>query len=342
MIVQRRLPLVAVVVLASRAMLINTAWAAVVYAAYTFGNMTMLRIPFLPIATIGTAVAFYVGFKNNAAYDRFWEGRKIWGGIVNTSRMWTTSVLAYVEPGVDTAAAKLARKQLVYRQLAWINSLRVQLRSKSRFNDSPARGTKRRLERDAEHMRNDWDQEVSAFVDDDERTELSQCANAATHLLARQGIELAKLVDAGRLDIFRQLELMKLVEALYTLQGKCERIKNTPFPRQYAEFSRWFTRLFIVLVPFGLLETFADHAQTTGETLASVTAAIPMLLSSALIAWVFTMMDGVGDASEDPFERSMNDVPMNALCRTIEIDLRQLLGETELPPREQAAGMILY
>lgn len=343
MIVLRRLGWRRILGIASISISINGMWAAIVYSLYTFGGLTILRMPFLPIATIGTAVAFYVGFKNNAAYDRFWEGRKIWGGIVNASRTWASTVLCYVDPGNEDDSARQARRALVYRQLAWVNSLRVQLRKKSRFEDAPVRGTKARLARDAVMMRNDWDKELKPFIEDEERDHIRELANPATHLLARQSLELAKLVKAGHLDMFRQLELMKIIEALYAYQGKSERIKNTPFPRQYAEFSRWFTRVFIFLVPFGLLEIFADHMTHNGVSLESVTAAFPMIASSGLIAWVFSMMEGIGDASEDPFERSMNDVPMNALSRTIEIDLRSMLGETDLPESEQpAAGFILY
>lgn len=341
MIIKRRLGWSQILGIAAFMIATSSAWAAIVYALYVYADLTILRIPFLPIATIGTAVAFYVGFKNNAAYDRFWEGRKIWGGIVNASRTWGGAVLAYVDP--DGAGAGELQRALVYRQLAWINSLRVQLRKTSRFEAAPSRGTRRRLDRDRTHMRNEWDEEIAPFVDDEERAQLATVANPASHLLHRQGLELARLVQDGHLDMFRQLDLMKTIETLYGLQGQCERIKNTPFPRQYAEFSRWFTRVFVFLVPFGLLEIFADHVSHTGVSLASVTAAIPMVASSGLISWVFLMMEGIGDSSEDPFERSMNDVPMNALCRTIEIDLRSMLGETELPPPESpAAGFVMY
>ena len=54
---------------------------------------------------------------------------------------------------------------------------------------------------------------------------------------------------------------------------------------------------------------------------------------SMLISWIFTTMEIVGDTSEDPFENFINDVPMTALCRTIEIDLREMLEETDLPPK---------
>ena len=96
MIIERRFPLRTMLLLASRNLMISALWSLTIYLAYSEIGLTILRVPFLPIATVGTAVAFYVGFKNNAAYDRFWEGRKIWGGIVNASRTWATAVQAYV------------------------------------------------------------------------------------------------------------------------------------------------------------------------------------------------------------------------------------------------------
>ncbi|MBK07042.1 MAG: hypothetical protein CL920_32350 [Deltaproteobacteria bacterium] len=342
MIVRRRLPFRRIAYFATYLASIGGIWSAVVYVLYTYAGLKFLRIPFLPIATIGTAVAFYVGFKNNAAYERFWEGRKIWGGIVNSSRTWANFVMSYIHPGSDEPASAEKRKELIYRQLAWINALRLQLRRTSRFFDKPARATKKRLDNHAEHMRNDWDKEIAPFLDEDEFKELSAMANTATHLLTKQGTELAELVRNEKLDLFHQIAMMEIIEELYTLQGKCERIKNTPFPRLYGEYSRWFTRIFVLLIPFGLLDVFASHAAKLAPGLETFLPILPMILSSALISWVFFSMESIGDASEDPFERSMNDVPMNALCRTIEIDLRQMLGETDLPEKEQPIDDLLY
>ena len=342
MILTRRISWKVVILLGLRTGMFAGPWAVLVYVLYAHAGLHFLRVPFLPIATVGTAVAFYVGFKNNAAYERFWEGRKIWGGIVNASRTWATSVVSYVDAGDPGHAALETRRELVYRHLAWVNALRLQLRRTTRFHDKPARSTRRRLERHAEHMRNDWDAELRPFLDANELAEVSAKANSATHLLTRQATRITGLVKAQRLDLFHQIAMMETVTELYSLQGQCERIKNTPFPRQYAEFSRVFTLLLGFLVPFGLLDVFGDHVERSMTTLETLTPVIPMLLSSWLITWVFTTMEGVGDASEDPFERSMNDVPMNALCRTIEIDLRQMLGETEVPPKEAAVDDILY
>ena len=317
-------------------------WAMLVFAGYAYLDLDWLRVPFLPISTIGTAVAFYVGFKNNSSYDRFWEGRKIWGGVVNTSRTWGTTVMSYVQPDDDSEEAAAVRRRLMYRHLAWINALRLQLRKTSRFYEKPARRTKRRLKRHADAMRNNWDQEISSWLSENEHEEFKACKNPATHMLMRQGTELRDLKATGRVDLFHQIAMMDLVEEMYALQGKCERIKNTPYPRMYAEMSRIFTRVFVVLVPFGMLDVFAEHIRNASAGAETAAWLAPMVFSSALVTWVFTSMEAGGDATEDPFERSVSDVPMNALCRTIEIDLREMLGETSLPEKEPAHDGILY
>lgn len=319
-------------------------WALVVYGLYAVAGLDVLRIPFLPLSTIGIAVSFYVGFKNNASYDRFWEGRKIWGGVVNTSRSWGTAVTSYVLPQDRSEQAHQIREALVYRHLAWINAVRLQLRRRSRFEDAPSMSTKRRLNKHREHMRNDWDTEMAPFLSPEELAKHSARGNPATQILNTQGAELAGLLKNGQLDLFHQIALMDLITEMYTLQGKAERIKNTPLPRQYAEYSRVLVKVFIMLAPFGLLDVFAENiAAATGVGEQSVYL-VPFLASAALIGWTFEFMENVGDASEDPFERSMNDVPMNALTRTIERDLRAMLGEDEagLPPKEESVDGILY
>lgn len=345
MFATRRLPAPLALLFSLRSTTRALIWASAVFGLYAVADLQFLRVPFQPLSTIGIAVSFYLGFKNNSSYDRFWEGRKIWGGVVNASRSWATGVMSYVRPGDDSDEAVALRRVLIYRHLAWINALRLQLRKTSRFFDRPARSTRKRLDAHAEHMRNDWDKEISPFLSAAEMVSLSARINPATHMLTRQGTHLAEEHSAGRLDTFHQVALMEIVTELYALQGKCERIKNTPLPRQYAEFSRIFTRVFVFLVPFGLLDVFADHVDAATASLTDqLIWIVPLLVSSVLISWVFETMESVGDASEDPFERSMNDVPMNALCRAIERDLRQMLDEPDdqIPPTEKVIDHILY
>jgi putative membrane protein len=279
-------------------------------------------LPIAPLGTIGVAVAFYVGFKNSQSYDRFWEARKVWGGIVNVSRAWGNQVLTFVSshhsPGpVDESRVQRIQCSMIYRHLAWINVLRFQLRRKTPWAFIPKRNAKKFMqETDIESMRT----QMKGLLEDKERQIVCSQANAATQLLRWQSEELKRVHEEDCLtEEFRLMRMMDLITEMYTLQGQCERIKNTPFPRQYAYFSGVFVIIFLALLPLGIVGEMADRG-------AMIWLTVPV---SVIISWIFWTMEGVGDSSEDPFENFINDVPMTALCRTIEIDLRQMLGETE-------------
>jgi len=128
------------------------------------------------------------------------------------------------------------------------------------------------------------------------------------------------------------MELQKLFNDFYTHQGKAERIKKFPLPRQYASVSFIFVGLFIFLLPFGMVSEF----HKLGEW--AMWFSIPF---TVIIGWVYIMMELVGDYSENPFEGLGNDIPMLSLCRIIEIDLREMLGETDLPPGIEPINGIL-
>lgn len=311
-------------------LLFFTIWASIVvwYYHHMDHHDINIAIPFLPLSTIGIAVAFYIGFKNNASYDRFWEARKIWGGIVNYSRTWGNQVVNFITSYEAKAAMSdeelaLTHRILIYRHIAWLNALRLQLRQPSSFSIKVHKSVKSLGISSPE--RKHWDEEVGTLLPKEEYECLVDFKNTATQIIRKQGEHLKELVhEKGLSDSFRHMEMMRALEEFYNLQGKCERIKNTPFPRQYAFFSKVFTWIFILLLPLGLVGQFADM----GHTFIFLT--IPF---SVLISWIFITMEIVGDNSEDPFEGFINDVPMTALCRTIEIDLREMIGETELPPK---------
>ena len=282
-------------------------------------------LPIAPISTIGVAVAFYIGFKNNQSYDRFWEGRKIWGGIVNVSRSWANQVLSFIsthhsDQSISDENVQQIQRELIYRHLAWINALRFQLRKKTPFAYSPRGAARKYMQPTGVNAMREC---IDKLLPEDELTILCGKKNPATHLLRNQSNQLRIAVEQQRLtEEFRLISMMNLITEMYTLQGKCERIKNTPFPRQYAYFSWVFTWIFVALLPFGIVGELMSHG--TGMTW----LAVPL---SVLISWIFLTMETVGDSSEDPFENFVNDVPMTALCRTIEIDLREMLGEDDVP-----------
>jgi putative membrane protein len=316
------------------ALLPITAYASAIVAAHTFGGMDWLKLPALPVGVLGTAASFYLGFKGSAAYERMWEARKIWGGIVNSSRTWGTFVTTlvtdqFVEGKVEGTVEDVHR-ELVYRHVAWLAALRLQLRKpkpwehRARWNDH-YRGLFGTLDVSDERLLG----EIEPLIGTDESAALLGKRNRATQLIQAQAIRLKDLRMEGRIEDFRHLEMANLLEEFYTLQGKCERIKNFPLPRQYASANHWFVMAFILLLPLALVGAFAEAASTP----LYLWGVVP---TTAVIGWVFYAWDQTLEYTENPFEGLINDIPMNALSRTIEIDLREMLGETDLPPAIEA------
>ncbi|MCF0050716.1 hypothetical protein LXM25_11650 [Dyadobacter sp. LJ53] len=293
----------------------------------------ILGISFVPIGLIGTAVAFYVGFKNNSSYERLWEARRIWGAIVNASRTWGTLSATYIQPLPDKAGydEKQVRKQLIHRHIAYINAVRIQLRAKSVWDDKDS-VARHIVQEQAGNDDATLQQSLNNFLPAGEVQYFLSKKNPATHIMKAQAAQLDEVFRIGAINELFYFHMMNLVQEFYTQQGAAERIKNFPFPRQYAYFSKLFVWLFIAILPFGLINEFAK----LGPGL--LWLAIP---SYMIIAWVFYTMEVVGDTSENPFENAINDIPMTAICRTIEIDLREMLDETNIPAPLTAVNNIL-
>ncbi len=314
-------------------------YSAGIFAMYHFLGWHFIDIPFQPLSVIGIAVAFYIGFKNTQSYDRFWEARKIWGGIVNYSRTWGIQVLSFVKTE-DSDVDRKTHTQMIHRQIAWINALRVQLRQPRPWTLRENAQVEKMHDRHDE--RNPSCNEAYNYVPMREFSDLKKRVNPATHLVKNQALAVQKLRTDNVIDGFQEDQLQSVLEEFYNLQGKCERIKNTPFPRQYAYFSKVFTWIFVLLLPFGLLNVFEQHLETIANETAQVWVLFLYIPLAMLIMWIFTTMEIVGDNSEDPFEGRVNDVSMTALCRTIEIDLRDMLDEKDLPEPVQPKDNILY
>ena len=336
MFTTKRVPFYVVFPFALRSVVLFLAYSILICVLYSVAGWTFLAIPFVPVATIGTAVAFYVGFKSNSSYDRLWEARRIWGSLTNASRSWGIMVLDYItnrdtrNPLPEEGLQEIKR-ELIYRHLAFLTALRVQLRQKPvwELHRDPAHEV---VERIKEFRQCSLDKELSRFLSDRDIEQLIKHPNPATVLMRQQSDRLRQLRDEQYITDYYHVDLERMLVEFYNQQGACERIKSFPFPRQYAFFSYVFVWLFIAVLPFGLL---TEMARTSSW---HVWLTVPFF---TVIAWIFNTMEIVGDTSENPFENSINDVPMTAICRNIEIDLRDMLGEMELPKRIQSINNIL-
>lgn len=324
----------------------HIAWLTLYMGAFAtlyYFEILTIAIPWLPVSIVGTAVAFYVGFKNSQSYDRMWEARKIWGGIVNDSRTWGMMVDGFItnlfaENKLSQEELHQVKERLIYRHIAWLYAHRSQL-----LVDMPwehisqgghiARVAKIYQEKFGIGLVNDEVTQISLsrFLPPDEYTRLVAAQNTATQIINEQSRDLTRLREQKIIEDFRHMEMVEVLRTLYELQGRNERIKKFPFPRQYANMSRYFTGIFIFLFPFSMIPELMKFGNIGW-------LAVPI---AVLVGWIYIMMEIIGDYSENPFQGMANDIPMLSLCRTIEIDLLEMLGKTDLPPPIKAKDGIL-
>jgi putative membrane protein len=247
------------------------------------------RITLPALSLMGLALGIFLGFRNNTSYDRFWEGRKLWGALVNTSRGWARDVLTFYEPAGPVATDHA--KQQVVRGIAFVQSLRLALRGQQDLSS------------------------LGAYISPEELRDVSGKLNRpdAVLLIMARGNEEAR--QQGWLTDFRFLRLAERLSQLSDIQGGCERILNTPIPHSYSILIHRIVAIYVFVLPFGLVDTL--HYLT------------PLVV--LMVAYTFLGLDAVGDEIEDPFGEDLNDLPLSTLSRMIEINMRQSLGETDVP-----------
>lgn len=288
-----------------------------------------LALPWEPVSIIGIALAFYLGFKNNSSYDRLWEARKIWGGLVNDSRSLGAATISFVQ-GDNKAAIQ---KELIYRHIAWLTALRHQLRLSKEWEHSELRIKGKYFPVASEDYHNKLNKELGLFLSPAEVAVYDEKTNTATQILVTQTKRLQELKDQNYFDNFRHMEFYQLIRSFYDGQGKAERIKNFPFPRQYASTALWLNFAFCLFLPFGMLGFFPA---------VDIWLLCICPFMSALLIWIYFLMEKIGDYSENPFEGSFNDVPITSIARAIEIDLREMINDTEIPaPLSSEKGFLL-
>jgi putative membrane protein len=311
---------------------IITAWISIFY----FLDFDWFRIPWTPLALIGTAVAFVIGFQNNAAYGRIWEARMIWGGIVNTSRtfgMFLQDMLTneYASSPMSETEIKEEVKTLTYRHIAWMTALRHAMRMPKPWETIS--NEKSNTEWDIRPPEKDSSLEVDIepYLSKEDFDYMMSKNNKQTALLYLQSHHLRKLKEKGIVWEFSFLQLEGVLEELLTQQGKSERIKNFPYPRQFATLNHFFMWIFVLLLPLAIVPQFAEIGKdyidiypVIGDLF--VWFSIPFYV---IVAWVFHTMERIGRTGENPFEGTANDVPISTIARGIEIDLRQNLGESD-------------
>ena len=266
-----------------------------------------------------------------------WEARQIYGSIINSSRAFGIMVKDFVRTDNETETA-IIHQAIIYRHFAWLNALRYQLREvKSWENVKTKSYNKEYLQYyKVPEWESNLNDELKNFLNEKELNYILSTKNRATQLIAKQSEAIKKLNQQSTISDYNYVALSNQLKDLYDQQGKCERIKNFPYPRQFSSINIYFTNLFCILLPLGFIGEFSKMIEKSGEHIIWLT--IPF---SVILGWVFLVLEQIGESTENPFEGKANDIPITQISRNIEIDLREMLGETDLPAPIQPQNNIV-
>ena len=270
-------------------------WDCVVTGTYL---LTPFHAPSLPLTLFGSALALFLGFRSNSAYQRWWEGRSLWGLMINASRNIARQAINFLPRG-EGGCDDLART-IVLRQIAYVHALRRALRKQPD------------------------DLEVERLLGPEEAAEALSFVNTPNALLNGTGRRIDEARRAGAIDTILQIQFEAILVDIANAQGGMERLKNTPLPMQYRFLPTFFARLFCILLPIGLVETLGI-ATPVGSTIAGL---------------MFLAALAIGDDLVDPFANTVHDLPLTAMCRTIEIDLKQTIGDEAPKPLNPHNGVL--
>ncbi|MDE1160450.1 MAG: bestrophin family ion channel [Acidobacteriaceae bacterium] len=279
-------------------------WDLAIVIAFKVMHWTWVGSPHVPLGLYGSAIGVVVGFRNNSAYGRWWEGRQLWGSVVNNSRSLARQVTASIRPtrSEEASAVETLKVGLVHHQVAYVHALRQHLRQLP-----------------------PWD-ELERILPHDEIEYLKTRSNVPLELQLRMGQMLQDAKQNGWTDQMGWQAMDRNLDDLADAQGGLERIKNTPMPKQYDYFPRLFVHLYCLVLPMGMVQNLGWFTP----------------LGSTLVGFMFLALDKIGRDLEDPFDNTIFDVPMTAICKTIEINLRQLIGDANVPEPEKPIRGVLW
>ncbi|MFC6646632.1 bestrophin family protein [Granulicella cerasi] len=304
MIVPREPQLRRMVAYVGLPVLLMALYDLVVVFGFKVMHWTWLGSPHVPLGLYGSAIGVIVGFRNNSAYGRWWEGRTLWGAVVNNSRSFARQVVSAIRANNPDEVPEVEALQvsLTHHQIAYVHALRQHLRQLP-----------------------PWE-ELARILPKDEIEYLKTRNNVPLELQLRMGRMLLEAKDKGWTSHLAWQAMDRNLDDLADAQGGLERIKNTPLPKQYDYFPQLFVQLYCLVLPMGMVQQLGWFTP----------------LGSTLVGFMFLALDKIGRDLEDPFDNSIFDVPMTAICKTIEINLRQLLGETDVPAPEKPIHGVLW
>ncbi|EIL90311.1 hypothetical protein UU9_05884 [Rhodanobacter fulvus Jip2] len=292
-----------------------------------------LVVPWSVVLILGTAVALMVGFKSTQTYGRTWEAQRIWSSIVSRSRVWGEMSTALARRDEST--------KFIYGHFAWLATLRYAMRERRAWENGD-RSSNKEYGRfyEVPEKENSLEIELMKYLPAEEVAPILVAGNKAARVLTFQGRALRHSLDGGGMSVNTFMEMQRVVNDLHECQCKSEMIKNSPYPRQYAIVNAIFVRILCFILPLAMIDQFDQLNETVSGFMKGymVWLSIPV---TVVISWMFTSMDEVGESTSNPFEGGANDIPITRLCDDIELELKELLGETGIGAMQRPKNEIV-
>ena len=180
-----------------------------------------------PFTLLGVALSLFLGFRNNASYDRWWEARQQWGQLSVDARSLARQVTSFMD--VDTEAGTQTQKRLIFLTIAFAHALRHQLRQTSPWED------------------------IDRYVDPEHHAALREAQNPPEYLLRLMGKKIGYARKAQLLSEFQVQNVDERITSMTGVLAACERIQNTPLPFAFTLLVHRTTYLYCFMLPFGLI-----------------------------------------------------------------------------------------
>ena len=308
-------------------------WSLLVTLFLQVSHWNFLTIPAPILTIVGSALAIILAFKNSQCYARFNDALALSGQLTSNSLILANKLTSTVgHLGASEAGPRL--KEMFYRHFAWLTALRFFLRERKTWENALERGNARFLARlPTPESQSALKDELKTYLSDAELQKvLTHRGDKEAFILHGQYEAVRDLYDRKLINEFIAIVLTGVLDDLVRLQGGLKRIKNYPYARNYYSIAVMLVAVFAALVPFGLFPYAQELGRSTG--IEHWTAWLNVLFST-LVGWLFISLEKVGENSSNPFEGGSNDVPISAIARRIEIEMRTMLGEqTDLKPIE--------
>lgn len=247
---------------------------------YTF--LKEINIPPAITTISGTIIALLLAFRIAQSYDRWWEARKVWGEIVNESRTFARQIKQFL-PSENEAITVAEFSQ---RQIIWCFALSESLRGKS------------------------YSHKVQQYLD----SQNINANNVPAKLLNKHSEHLQEIAKVVNLHPHKQVQIDNTLLRINDAMGKCERIKNTVFPKSYSLIIHFLIYVIASLLPFGLENIFP----------------IIEIILAIIIPLVLLAVEEIAIIMQDPFEDRPADIPMTSLCNTIENNINEIISDKEI------------